>query len=219
MDDITSQFNLMFINTLQNATAPNTTGLLYHGYDFSHVASWADSDRGHSFEVWDRAMGWYSMALVDVLSLLPSSPSSSAIEHARKTLLSILHTLLPRLRDAADPETGVWWLVMTEPGRAKNYFESSGSIMFVYTLLRAVRLGYIQDVDGSLVAAAKKAYAYIVDNFVVDNGDGTMGWLGTVIVGSLATTGDFNYYVSQPVDLNDLKGLAAFVLASLEYEC
>ncbi len=26
------------------------------------------------------------------------------------------------------------------------------------------------------------------------------------------------YYISQPTDLNDLKGVAAFVLASLEYE-
>ena len=26
------------------------------------------------------------------------------------------------------------------------------------------------------------------------------------------------YYISEPIDLNDLKGLAAFVLASIEYE-
>ncbi|KAG6844588.1 hypothetical protein H0H87_005737 [Tephrocybe sp. NHM501043] len=214
LDDITSQFQLMFLNTHQNATAPNATGLLYHGYDFSHTASWASADRGHSPEVWDRAMGWYSMALVDVLSLLPPSAPSTT----RETLLSILNTLLPRIRDAADPETGTWWLVITQPGRDKNYFESSGTSMFVYALLRAVRMGYVDDTDGSLVKAAKKAYEYILETFVVDNGDGTMGWLGTVIVGSLDTTGDFNYYVSQKDDLNDLKGVASFVLASLEYE-
>ena len=28
----------------------------------------------------------------------------------------------------------------------------------------------------------------------------------------------FQYYISQPVDINDLKGLAAFVLASYEIE-
>ncbi|KAG5735029.1 hypothetical protein E4T56_gene7581, partial [Termitomyces sp. T112] len=74
------------------------------------------------------------------------------------------------------------------------------------------------DEGGSLTEAAKKAYEYIVKNWVVENADGTMGWEGTVVVGSLDTTGDFDYYISQPVDLNDLKGLAAFVLASLEYE-
>ncbi|KAG6888090.1 hypothetical protein C0995_010793 [Termitomyces sp. Mi166 len=224
-DDITTQFNLMFTNTLQNATAPNTTGLLYHGYDFSHVASWASADRGHSPEVWDRAMGWYAMALVDVLdtisSLPPSSSSLTAVTTLRTALLSHLHTLFPRIRDATVASSGVWWLVLTQPGRAGNYFESSAAAMFVYALLRAVRMGYIQDDPdgmGSLVEAAKRAYGYILGNWVVGNQDGTMGWEGTVVVGSLDTTGDFNYYISQPVDLNDLKGLAAFVLASLEYE-
>jgi unsaturated rhamnogalacturonyl hydrolase len=75
--DITSQFKLMFDNTLQNATAPNNTGLMYRpsffrplsfllgmlntsridGYDFSHTAVWASPDRGHSPEVWIRALG------------------------------------------------------------------------------------------------------------------------------------------------------------------
>ncbi|KAF8066731.1 glycoside hydrolase family 105 protein [Lyophyllum atratum] len=210
--DITSQFQLMFQNTLQNATAPNNTGLLYHGYDFSHKQVWASPDRGHSPEVWDRALGWYSMALVDVLEIIPITNPGHAV------ILHILRTLAPRIRDAADPTTGAWWLVITQPGRARNYFESSGTAMFVYSLLKAVRLGLVADRDGSIVAAARKAYRYMTENFVVANSDGTMGWLNTVIVGSLDTTGDFNYYVSQPQDLNDLKGLAAFVLASLEFE-
>ncbi|RDB26636.1 Unsaturated rhamnogalacturonyl hydrolase YteR [Hypsizygus marmoreus] len=210
--DITSQFQLMFENTVQNATAPNGTGLLYHGYDFSHKQVWASPDRGHSPEVWDRALGWYSMALVDVPEIIPITNAGHTV------ILDILKTLAPRIRDAADSMTGAWWLVITQPGRAKNYFESSGTAMFVYSLLKAVRLGYVADGDGSIVAAAKKAYQYMVKNWVIPNTDGTMNWINTVIVGSLDTTGDFNYYVSQPTDLNDLKGLAAFVLASLEYE-
>ncbi|KAH0579015.1 hypothetical protein H2248_003183 [Termitomyces sp. 'cryptogamus'] len=220
-DDITSQFKLMLNNTLQNATAPNTTGLLYHGYDFSHVASWASADRGHSPEVWDRAMGWYAMALVDVLDILSTLPSSTLTTELRTTLLSFIRILFPRIRDAASPTSGVWWLVMTQPGRTGNYFESSATAMFVYALLRSVRMGYVADdpdEGGSLTEAAKKAYEYIVKNWVVENADGTMGWEGTVVVGTLDTTGDFDYYLSEPVNLNDLKGLAAFVLASLEYE-
>ncbi|KAF5317947.1 hypothetical protein D9619_012056 [Psilocybe cf. subviscida] len=210
--DITSQFHLMFQNTIQNATAPNNTGLMYHGYDFSHTAPWASADRGHSPEVWDRALGWYSMALVDILDTIPKS------DPGYTSILSILRTLLPRIRDAADPTTGVWWLVITQPGRQKNYFESSGSAMFTYAMLKAVRMGYISDMDGRYVAAAKKSHQYMVDNWVITNPDTTMGWTNTVVVGSLDTTGDFNYYVSQPTDLNDLKGLAAFLLASLEVE-
>lgn len=174
--DITSQFHLMFQNTIQNNTAPNNTGLMYHGYDYSHVAIWASPDRGHSPEVWDRALGWYSMALVDVLGIIPVSNPGHA------TLLEILRTLFPKIRDAADPTSGVWWLVITQPGRAGNYFESSGGAMFVYALLKAVRLGYIADPDGSLVAAAKKAYEYMVATWVIPNNDGTMDWTSTVVV-------------------------------------
>ncbi|KAJ7057045.1 Six-hairpin glycosidase [Mycena amicta] len=211
--DITAQFQLMFDNTHQLLAAPNNTGLLYHGYDFSHTAVWASPDRGHSPEVWDRALGWFFMALVDVIELVP--PASGAL---KPTLLTILDTLAPKLRDAADPTSGVWWLVLTQPGRAGNYFESSGAMMFVYSLLKAVRLGFVQDKDGSIVKAAQKAYEYAVAHWVIDNGDGTMAWNNTVVVGSLNLAGDFNYYISQAIDLNDLKGLAAFVLASLEYE-
>ncbi|KAJ7267408.1 glycoside hydrolase family 105 protein [Mycena rebaudengoi] len=211
--DITSQFQLMFDNTLQNSTAPNSKGLLYHGYDFSHTAVWASADRGHSPEVWDRAVGWYMMALVDTLEMAPANSGQ-----LKPTLLNILNALAPKLVAAADPTTGVWWLVITQPGRAKNYFESSGTAMFTYSLLKAVRLGFVSDSDGSIVAAAKKAYNYAVANWVVPNSDGTMGWINTVHVGSLDTTGTFEYYVAQSVPLNDLKGVAAFVLASLEFE-
>ncbi|GAV99026.1 glycoside hydrolase family 105 protein [Lentinula edodes] len=211
-DDITSQFQLMFENTIQNATAPNNTHLMYHGYDYSHVAVWSSPDRGHSPEVWDRALGWYMMALVDVLDILPAS------HYGHDVLLHILQTLTPHIRDATDHMSGVWWLVITQPGRAGNYFESSGSAMFVYALLKAVRLGRVQDPDGSIVAAAKKAYGYMVQNWVIPDDNGTMSWNNTVVVGSLNLEGDFDYYISQPIDINDLKGIAAFVLASIEYE-
>ncbi|KAG6864667.1 hypothetical protein C0991_008004 [Blastosporella zonata] len=190
----------------------NYTGLLYHGYDYSHTAPWANADRGHSPEIWSRALGWYFMALVDVLDIFPKTNS------AYLSFLSILRDLAPKLRDTADSETGVWWLIATQPGRAGNYFESSATAMFVYSLLKGVRLGYIPDLDGSIVKTAKKAYQYMSDNWVIANPDGTMDWLNTVSVGSLSGNGTYEYYISVDTDVNDLKGLAAFLLASLEYE-
>lgn len=168
----------MYNNTVQLPGAANYTGLLYHGYDYSHTTVWANADRGHSPEVWIRALGWYFMALVDILDILPPTVATG-----RATILNILQTLAPKLRDAADPTSGVWWLVMTQPGRQGNYFESSGSAMFVYSLLKGVRLGYIPDKDGSIVAAAKKAYQYITSHWVIENTDGTMSWNNTVQVG------------------------------------
>lgn len=166
----------MYDNTLQLPSAANYTGLLYHGYDYSHTQVWASPDRGHSPEVWDRAMGWYMMALVDILEIMPTSNPGHA------SLLTLLQTLAPRVRDAADSNSGVWWLVMTQPGRALNYFESSAAAMFVYSLLKGIRLGYISDTDESIKAASQKAYTYIVDNWVANTDNGTMNWLDTVVV-------------------------------------
>ncbi|EIN04615.1 glycoside hydrolase family 105 protein [Punctularia strigosozonata HHB-11173 SS5] len=207
-DDVQAQFTLMFENTLQNATSP--PHLLYHGYDYSHAAPWASPDRGHSPESWDRALGWYMMALVDTLDIFPPAHPGHA------ALLSFFRTLAPRVKAAADAQTGVWWLVLSQPGRAGNYFESSGSAMFVYALLKGVRRGHIED-DG-IVKAMRKAYGYMVENWAIPNANGTIDWQNTVQVGSLDGNGTFEYYTSVPTDVNDLKGLAAFTLASIEYE-
>lgn len=151
---------------------------------------WASPDRGHSPEIWDRALGWFMMALVDTLELISSSRSAKT-EELHSFLLSTLNTLAPRLLTVTSNADPAWWLVLTQPGREGNYFESSGSSMFVYALLKAVRLGYVQDKDGAIVHAATRAYQYIIEHFVVDNGDGTMNWTGTVQVGSLDTDGSF----------------------------
>ncbi|ESK91890.1 cell wall glycosyl hydrolase [Moniliophthora roreri MCA 2997] len=210
--DIEKQFKLIYDNTLQASNDTNYIGLLYHGYDYSHTASWASPDRGHCPEIWDRALGWYMMALVDVLEFIPTSNS------AYSTILKALQNLVPPLIKAADSTSGVWWLVMTQPGRDGNYFESSGSAMFVYSLLKGVRLGYIKDTDGSVIAAAKKAYNYMTSNWVVEKSDGTMDWMNTVEVGSLSGNGTYEYYISVNKKTNDLKGVAAFLFASLEFE-
>ena len=165
----------MFNNTIQSETDDNYIGLPYHGYDASHTAIWASEDRGHSPEVWDRATGWLAMSLVDLVESIPTS------QKLHSTALHQLRTIISALAAQADP---VWWLVMTQPGRDGNYYESSGAAMFVYSMLKAVRLGYIENGAEDVLSTAKMAYEYIVANWVVDNGDDTMDWLGTVEVGA-----------------------------------
>ena len=46
-------------------------GLFRHAWDADRNAAWADPATGVSPEVWGRAMGWYVMALVDILAELP----------------------------------------------------------------------------------------------------------------------------------------------------
>jgi len=205
IDDVVKQFTL-----IENHTRNSTSGLLKHGYDYSKTASWADPVTGASPEVWDRAQGWYAMALVDVLEYIPKDNAG------HNTIVTYYTRLMLALKRSADPITGAWWLVMSQPGREKKYIESSGSSMFVYALLKGIRLGYIP--ESTYFATADKAYKYIVNAFVVKETNGTLSWTGTVQVGSLSGAGDYDYYTSVPTDKNDLKGLSPFIMASLEYE-
>jgi rhamnogalacturonyl hydrolase YesR len=221
-----SDILLQFTN-LQLYALNHTSGLLDHGYDASHTAVWADPITGASPHVWDRALGWYTMALVDVLDYFPCSHPGYAI------IKAYFAALMPAVKNAADPATGGWWLVMDQPGRENNYIESSGTAMFVYSLLKGVRKGYLPKRRG-FTEVAEKAYEYMVDKFLVEKSDGTVDWEGTVEVGSLGGTGDYDvgfpntrgveeanwtqYYVNVPLRTNDRKGIAAFMFASIEYE-
>ncbi|HNH23125.1 MAG TPA: glycoside hydrolase family 88 protein, partial [Ferruginibacter sp.] len=66
-DDIARQF----IN-IERHTRDAKTGLLYHGWDESKEQKWANKETGCSPNFWGRAMGWYGMAMVDVLDHFPT---------------------------------------------------------------------------------------------------------------------------------------------------
>src|SRR6476619_973584 len=65
-DDIANQF----IWT-ETHTRDDKTGLLYHAWDESKQMPWADKQTGRAPMFWGRAMGWYAMALLDVLDYFP----------------------------------------------------------------------------------------------------------------------------------------------------
>jgi rhamnogalacturonyl hydrolase YesR len=123
------------------------------------------------------------MALVDLLS--PPLPIP-ATHPTHGIVLKQLRSLLLALAANANPRTGVWSLVMSQPSTRKgNYIETSGSLMFVYAILKAVRLGFVADEDHALVNTARKAYEYIVKEHISWNRDGTISLTNTVRVGSL----------------------------------
>jgi unsaturated rhamnogalacturonyl hydrolase len=187
------------------------TGLLYHGWDESKQMAWANKQTGLSPEIWARAMGWYSMALVDVLEAMPQDdrmpdPKRAALEEAaRKTLTAVIHY--------QDPASGLWWQVMDKGGRKGNYLEASASSMFVYSIAKAVRLGILPPSDEH---AAERGWDGIKTRFVKP--DGTLS--GTVKVAGLGgkpyRSGTYDYYIGEPVADNDAKGVGAYLLAESE---
>lgn len=187
--DIFHQLDLLWHHCRLNTSS--SSNLLTHGYDASRTATWADPVTGGSPHVWGRSLGWYAMALVDTLEALP--PTTTAQAEEANAWLARFADLAAAIADAVSVDDGAWWQVLDQPGRAGNYLESSGSAMFVYALFKGVRLGYLgeRECAANWTDVAVRAYGYVVDHFVVEEGDGTVGYNGTVAVCSLNSTASF----------------------------
>lgn len=208
LDDVAKQFVLM-----ERHARDAKTGLLYHGWDESRQQRWADKTTGRSPHFWGRAMGWYAMALVDTLEHFPEG-------HPRRAeLLAILGRLAAAVEKYQEPQTGLWYQVLDGDGMKGNYLEASASAMFVYSLAKAVRLGYLPE---SYLKAARKGWAGIGRQFVEEAAGGGVNFKGTVSVAGLGGNpyrdGSYAYYLSEPVVTNDAKGVGAFLMACAEME-
>lgn len=206
-DDIVHQFTL-----IERMARDPRTGLLYHGWDESREQSWADPGTGCSANFWGRGLGWYAMALVDVLDYLPAGHAG------RDSLVQILNRLAPAIAGAQDPATGLWWQVLDQGGREGNYLESSASAMFVYALAKGVRLGHL---NPSWRTAAEKGWNGMINHFIKHNPDGTISLTNVCVTAGLGygRDGSYDYYVHQTEIRNDDgKGLGPFLLAGVEME-
>jgi len=208
-NDIANQFIWM-----EKHARDTKTGLLYHAWDESKQMQWANKETGTSPNFWARAMGWYADALVDALDYFPADHPK------RRALIDILNRLINAIEKQQDKTTGLWYDVMNYggAGKEKNYFEASASSQFVYAVAKGVRKGYL---PATKITIAKKGYDGIVKRFIkVENGQTNL--YGTVKVSGLGGNpfrdGSFQYYMSEPVIVNDPKGIGAFLLASNEME-
>ncbi|TDE16900.1 glycoside hydrolase family 88 protein [Dyadobacter psychrotolerans] len=207
-DDIAKQFEL-----IEKYAVDEKTGLVYHAYDESKEQQWADKKTGRSPHFWARAIGWYAVAIVEVLDYFPK-------DHPKRAeLISYINRLAPVLAKYQDKQSGVWYQIVDQGTRKGNYLEASASCMFVYALAKASRLGYI---PATYAATAKKGYDGILKTFIEKEADGLISINKTVSVGGLGGTpyrdGSYEYYLSEPIRKNDLKGVGPFIYASVEME-
>lgn len=189
------------------------THLYRHAWDESRSMFWCDPETGQSRHCWGRALGWMCMALVDVLDWLPESYTD------REKLVSLLRQICGELPKWADPESGMWYQVLDQPGREGNYLEATCSAMFTYTYLKAVRKGWLEP---ELEDYATDLYGKLVKEFITVDEDGLLNIENCCAVGGLGGSGnrmgDYAYYLSEPVRPNDSKGVGPFIWASLEME-
>ena len=228
-DDAVNQLKITYERTLDKKT-----GLNRHAYDETRKTFWADKESGLSQHCWGRAQGWYSMALIEVLDVLPENYAR------RQEVIDLLQKDLDAVLKWQDKKTGLWYQVMDSPKRQGNYLESTCSSMFAYVLLKAWNKGYL---GTKYRDAGVKAYQGIIDNFIRVNADKTISLTQCCSVAGLGPAatpeveealkkinpkgsvkenskrdGSFDYYLSEPIRDNDAKGVGPFIWASLEME-
>ncbi|MFG2366330.1 glycoside hydrolase family 105 protein [Streptomyces mirabilis] len=174
-------------------------GLLKHAYDESRTVSWADPATGLAPEHWCRAVGWYAMAIVNVLDAIP-------VNHARRPqLVGIFRGLAAGLEKYQDPATGRWFQVIDKGARSDNWTETSCSSMFTYALSRGAQQG---DLDPHYASVAQRGYQGVLSRMSVGS-DGRTN-LTDISIGT--NVGDYAYYIARDRATNDFHGLGAFLI-------
>ncbi|MDR2480635.1 MAG: glycoside hydrolase family 88 protein [Treponema sp.] len=212
-DDVVRQFTL-----IESKTADKTTGLLYHAWDESRKQLWANAETGCSPHFWGRAMGWYCMALADTMDFI-----TPAHQKHYRPLAAIARRLLAPLLKFQDTESGLWFQVLDQGQRKNNYTESSASAMFVYFLLKMIRLEVFGKSDFPAARdAARLAYGGLMRDKLREDPSGELHLTGICKVAGLGgkpyRDGTYAYYVNEPVVTGDFKGVGPFILASMEHE-
>ena len=190
------------------------SGLLYHGWDESRQQRWADPVTGRSPHFWSRSIGWYMMAMVDVLDHLPE-------EHPqRAAIIERLNRIATAVERYRDPVTGMWYQVTNLGEREGNYLESSGSIMFIYSWVKGAQKGYLPD---AFLQKGAEAYDQFLEQFIRENEDGTISVTDVCSVAGLGgekryRDGSFEYYISEPIRDDDPKAVGPFIMTSILLE-
>ena len=199
------------IETVRARMFSREKGLYFHGYDASKAAFWADPETGCSKNFWLRSLGWFAVALADLLDILPTGGQRDRLE-------GVFAELMESVDRYADKETGLYWQVPDQGGREGNYLETSGSAMMAYAMLKGARLGALAK---EYAAKGQRTFDGIMEKYLTFTGSG-LNLGGICLVAGLGPEdnrrrdGSYEYYVSEPVVENDAKGVAPFVLAYTE---
>ncbi len=186
------------------------TGLYYHAYDSSREMYWCDKETGLSKHFWLRALGWYAMALIDTMEIMPES-----MKEEKETLHGIYKDLIDSMLKYQD-ESGMWYQVVDLGSREPNYLETSGTAIYAYAIMKSVRLGFLPE---SYWAYGKKAFDGVCEKYLSEE-NGELQLDGICLVAGLGgkdhRDGTFEYYMSEPVVKNEAKGVAPLILAYIE---
>ena len=225
--DVVNQFEMIHSHTYDPEYQLN-----YHAWSAkpddanSFWANKSDPFLGCSKEFWGRGLGWYAAALVDVIEILPDTFSR------RNELVDIFNQVAAGIKRWQDSTSGCWYQLLrydtsyVSKGGHSNYLEASASSMYTYALLKAARLGIIDEQVYRPVGI--KAYKGLLDNFITEDALGNLSLNRICRSAGLGPSskpernGSADYYLDGSdagnIVSNDLKGVGPFIMASVEYE-
>ena len=207
LSDIMSQ-----IKNVRRLMFDENKKLYYHGCDCSKSIFWADRETGCSKNFWLRSIGWFTVALADIIGYINN-------DEYREELIGIFRETIKGIALYADPESGLYYQVVDCGGKEGNYLETSGSSMIAYAMLKGVRLKVL---DEEYLALGKKTFDGICEKYLTVSENGELNLGGICLVAGLGPEnkpnrdGSYEYYISEPVVENDAKGVAPFLMCYTE---
>ncbi len=203
---------LMQIRNVERLMKDRSTGLYYHGYDSSRTAFWADRSTGLSKNFWLRSVGWFSVAMADIIEIVDD-------KEVRSELSRIFADLMKSVLYFRDDSSALYYQVINEKNREGNYLETSGSSMLAYAMLKGARLGVL---ESRFAERGRETFDGICKKYLGSDSSGELSLGGICLVAGLGPEdnrrrdGSFEYYISEPIVENDAKGVAPFILAYTE---
>jgi unsaturated rhamnogalacturonyl hydrolase len=190
---------------IERHTRDPKTGLLRHAWEETRNTSWADPATGRAPEFWGRAMGWFPAALLDMLDRLPAD------HRAREGMIAMYRSLIEAIVKVQDEKTGLWYQVLDKGDRPENWLETSCSSLFVYSLSKGVTVGLL---DRSYAQYARKGFEGVLTK-ISGTDDGRIE-IRDICVGT--GVGNYEHYIKRDRKTNDLHGVGAFVLSTIELQ-
>lgn len=142
------RYGVLFNDSLSIETAIDQTLLVasktfnieiklpYHGWDSNKEKEWANQITGTSPEIWSRSIGWFSMALIDILEYLPNS-------HKDYNKILYLYQQLAKGIKENQNNDGMWYQLLKLHNIDDNYPETSGTGMIIYALKKGINRGFL----------------------------------------------------------------------------
>lgn len=208
--DIVSQFE-----NVQKYMYNQSKGLCYHAYDEAKEQFWANKETGCSPNFWLRSMGWYLMALVDVMDHM----SREIYEQYRK-LEDIYRLMIHGILQYQDKSSRLFYQVIDREDVEDNYLETSGSAMIAYSIIKACRMGIL--LKEKYASVGMEMVESLIKNKLWEE-DGKLHLTDICHVAGLGPAsnpvrdGSVEYYLSEKIVMDDAKGVGPFMMAYAQY--